>query len=288
VQNLWFCAAPGGINFFRSFPMKRRIAFLSAVVALALPVAAFCADPPPPKADAVKTVLVDKSNVQLAPAESVTAVEGLEQVTSGKVLETMNSGGYSYAKLGNGRSSTWIAFPAQQTRVGDPLSFNGCVEMRDFHSNSLNRNFELILFCGAPESASATDAKTTPAVEKATPAANGAVPAAAKKIKVDKAGGANAYTIQELYAKSAGLDGKEVSVKGQVVKVSEGIMGKNWIHLQDGSGNEQEKTGDVVVTSADLPAVGEVVTASGTLAKDKDFGSGYKYNVIIEKGSFKK
>jgi len=78
-------------------------------------------------------------------------------------------------------------------------------------------------------------------------------------------------------------------VKGQVTKVASGIMGKNWIHLQDGTGNEKKKTNDLVVTTtAAEPEVGDIVTMTGTLVKDKDFGSGYKYDAIIEKGAFKK
>jgi hypothetical protein len=63
-------------------------------------------------------------------------------------------------------------------------------------------------------------------------------------------------------------------------------MKKNWIHLQDGTGDAGNN--DLVVTSDDLPKVGDVVTASGTLYNDKDFGGGYKYKVIIEKAGIKK
>jgi hypothetical protein len=59
-------------------------------------------------------------------------------------------------------------------------------------------------------------------------------------------------------------------------------MGKNWIHLQDGSGDPRKKTHNLVVTSQAVPVIGEVVTARGTLYKNKDFGGGYKYEVIVE------
>jgi len=77
-------------------------------------------------------------------------------------------------------------------------------------------------------------------------------------------------------------------VRGKVAKVSAGIMGKNWIHLQDGSGNQKKGTHNLVVTSQDLPAVGDVVTMGGTFYKDKDFGSGYRYDVIVEEAVIKK
>jgi hypothetical protein len=116
----------------------------------------------------------------------------------------------------------------------------------------------------------------------------GKAPASAGKIQVEKAKGQNAYTVGEIFAKSGELDKKPVTVRGKVVKVSLGIMGKNWVHLQDGSGDAGKGTNDLVVTSAkDAPKVGDVVTASGTLFKDKDFGSGYKYTAIVEEGTFK-
>ena len=92
--------------------------------------------------------------------------------------------------------------------------------------------------------------------------------------------------MNELYEKSATLDKKAVTVRGKVVKVSKMIMGKNWVHLRDGSGDAAKGTNNVVVTSQGEPKVGDVVTARGTLHKDKDFGSGYKYAVILEEGTF--
>lgn len=107
-------------------------------------------------------------------------------------------------------------------------------------------------------------------------------------IKVDKATGPDAYTVGEIHAKGAALDKKKVTVRGKVVKVSAAIMSRNWIHLRDGSGDQAKGTHNLVVTSQDSPAVGDVVTATGVLARDKDFGSGYRYAVILEEASVKK
>jgi hypothetical protein len=112
-------------------------------------------------------------------------------------------------------------------------------------------------------------------------------PAASEPIKVEKAKGADAYTVSEAYENAAKLDKKTVVVRGKVVKVSKGIMGKNWAHVQDGSGDPGKGTNDLVFTTTDDPKVGSVVTAKGTLYKDKDFGAGYKYKAIVEKATFK-
>ena len=112
-------------------------------------------------------------------------------------------------------------------------------------------------------------------------------PATSEPIKVEKAKGADAYDVSETYEKAGKLDKKTVVVRGKVVKVSKGIMGKNWVHLRDGSGDPGKGTNNLVVTTQDVPNVGDVVTAKGTLYKDKDFGAGYKYRVIVEEATVK-
>lgn len=93
--------------------------------------------------------------------------------------------------------------------------------------------------------------------------------------------------IADLYEQKGQLNGKTVTIEGNVVKVSEAIMGKNWIHIQDGSGSEG--TNDIVFTSETQSAtVGDHVVATGTVATDKDFGYGYFYSVIVENATFTK
>jgi hypothetical protein len=121
-----------------------------------------------------------------------------------------------------------------------------------------------------------------------SPGSKGSAAAVSENIKVEKAAGPNAYTVEEIYRNGSKLENETIVVKGKVVKVSAGVMNKNWIHLQDGSGDAKNGSNDLVVTSNDLPAVGDVVTASGTLYNNKDFGSGYKYLVIIENAGIKK
>jgi hypothetical protein len=97
---------------------------------------------------------------------------------------------------------------------------------------------------------------------------------------VEKAEGGQ--TVEEIYLKKAELSGKKVSVHGKVVKYNSGIMGSNWIHLQDGTGSSAEGTNDLTITTQGEANVGDMVLVSGMLTTDKDFGAGYKYDVIIE------
>jgi hypothetical protein len=204
-------------------------------------------------------------------------------VLSGTVVDTMDSGGYTYVQLDQGDKKIWVAGPQMKVKKGQKMTFRPGMVMENFESKTLKRNFDKIVFSEGP-------------VDQKAPAAGGmksggskAVTAApTEKITVDKATGPNAYTIAEVYKDSKSLKGKSVTVKAKVVKVSAGVMKMNWVHLQDGTGDAKKSTHDLVATTSELPATGDVVTVSGTVAADKDFGSGYKYDVLLEKATFKK
>jgi len=71
-------------------------------------------------------------------------------------------------------------------------------------------------------------------------------------------------------------------VRGKVVKYTPDVLGKNWIHLRDGSGSAADNTHDVLVTTKNQTKIGDVVVAKGVVHTDKDLGSGYSYKVLIE------
>ena len=109
-------------------------------------------------------------------------------------------------------------------------------------------------------------------------------PPAADKADVDLSGIAKAdggKTVEEVYKEKGTLANGKVVVRGKVVKVNPSIMGKNWLHVRDGSGGDG--TNDLTVTTAGtLPEVGEVVVVTGTVVLDQDFGMGYQYPVIVQ------
>ena len=129
---------------------------------------------------------------------------------------------------------------------------------------------------------------TAPAPVAAAPPEGHPLPATAYAA-VDLSGIAKApggKTVAELYAEKDQLAGKQVVVRGKVVKTRDNIMGKNWLHVRDGSGTD--KTNDLTVTTSDpLPAVGATVLVSGQLAANKDLGLGYKYDVLVEDAKVK-
>lgn len=228
------------------------------------------------------------------------------QVTSGTVLETMNAAGYTYLYVDSGASKNWVAIPETTVTVGERVSYSQGMEMKDFHSKSLDRTFPAIMFsagltreepaAGQPAAAAGTDDSFAAAVAREQQAPPATAPAAMtetsggstgaivpfSEITVDKAPGDNSYTVEEIFTKAKELDGKSVRLRGKVMKFSASIMGRNWIHLQDGSGNPMNNTHDLVVTTSQTVATNEVVIVEGILAAEKDFGAGYNYAAIIE------
>ena len=57
-------------------------------------------------------------------------------------------------------------------------------------------------------------------------------------------------------------------------------MKRNWIHLQDGSKDDF----DLVVTSNAFVPEGTIVTIKAKVVLNKDFGAGYRYDLILEDG----
>lgn len=195
----------------------------------------------------------------------------------GTVAETMSSGGYTYARVQLGGKDVWVAGPETPLAVGATINLAGGTLMQGFQSTTLKRTFDEIYFLAALTDAPAGATAPGGAASAHTP--NTVVPAAlAPGEKIAAAAGGQ--TVEQVFAGKAALAGKPVVVRGKVVKFNASIMGKNWLHLQDGSGTAGSN--DLTVTTAGSAAVGDVITVRGTLALDKDFGAGYKYGLIME------
>ena len=86
----------------------------------------------------------------------------------------------------------------------------------------------------------------------------------------------------QVFAERRVLVNKTVTVRGKVVKANPSIMGRNWIHIRDGSGSREKKDDDLTVTTQDGAAVGDIVVVRGVVHVDRDFGAGYSYPVVLE------
>jgi hypothetical protein len=199
---------------------------------------------------------------------------------TGEVLEVKDVDNYTYLRLKTKEGETWAAVSTAPIKVGARVTINNPMVMQNFESKTLKKTFSSIVF-GTLGGTGKASVDVHAGMAKAAPAPDTA------PIKVAKASGANARTVAEVATKSAELKDKPVVVSGKVVKYNPAIMGKNWIHLRDGSGDAAKETNDILVTTAAQTKVGDVVTASGIVRTNKDFGSGYTYKVLIEDATLK-
>jgi hypothetical protein len=216
------------------------------------------------------------------PAAGPAAGQQARTVT-GTVVETMDASTYTYVRVKTDTGDVWAASGTFKVAVGDRLVVPLEMPMENFHSTTLNRDFPVIYFTTGirREGEPAPAAPAAPAMMSGH--GPGGMPAAAAPQVTEPIqpapGGA---TVADVWANRKSLAGKTVTVRGKVVKFNGGIMGRNWIHLQDGTGNAADGTHDLLVTSDAAAKVGDIVTITGTVAVDKDFTAGYVYAVLVE------
>ena len=191
---------------------------------------------------------------------------------SGKVLDTMNSGGYTYVQIGDTAKKQWVAVPQMLIHKGDEVEFKPGVEMGMYTSPTLGRTFVNIVFSGG-----VTHLKRLVGEGKGVVLAAGHKP-----MEIAKATGPNAYTIVEIYENKLGLNGKNVVVRGKILKSSK-YAGFIWLRLVDGTGSSERGNRQLVVTTKQTGLKkGDIVQVSGVMHADKSFGS-LVYEVIVER-----
>ena len=203
-------------------------------------------------------------------------------VLKGEVLEVKDVESYSYLRLKTAEGETWAAVGKAPIKKGAKVTIENVMVMTNFESKALKKTFPKIVFgtlagAGAPAGAAGGQA--------ANPHSGAPKVEFSGDVKVAKASGADARTVAETITKSTELKDKKVTIRGKVVKFSAMIMGKNWVHLRDGTGSAADKTDDLLVTTMDQAKVGDVVVVKGTVRTDKDFGAGYAYKVLVEEAT---
>jgi hypothetical protein len=226
---------------------------------------------PAAQADAPPAERSDAKPAAAAPAPAAPSA------LSGLVTESMDSGGYTYLHLETAQGPAWVAVRQAKVATGATVSVENAMLMEGFESPTLKRKFDRVWF-GSLAGEGAGPHAATP---QGNPHAAG--PAAkVEVVKAERAAGDAGRTVAEVHAQRTQLANRDVAVRGTVVKFLPGIMGRNWVHLRDGSGSEAAKDDDLTVTTQDTVEVGSQVVARGRVSADKDFGSGYAYRVIVE------
>jgi hypothetical protein len=171
-----------------------------------------------------------------------------------------------------GEKEYWMAIPKTEVTVGKTYTYGGGMEMKKFESKDLKRTFDSVFFVEGltdPNPPAATETATAlPKITSSTQLSKG--------ITLAKGG----ISIFDLYSTKDKLAGKTVILTGKVVKFMPEIMNKNWIHLQDGT--SLNGFNDITITTLDKVKVDQIVTLKGTVVLNKDLGSGYKYDILVE------
>lgn len=232
-----------------------------------------------------KTADSDKVPLSDAPAGADANAPAPAGALAGPVLQKLDAPPYTYLLVKTTQGETWAAVPQAAVASGANVRVYNPMLMTQFESKALKRTFDEIYFGTlSPDGADAANASGPAMADGTNPHAGiNAPPAELVNVgKVAKAAGADAYTIAEAWAKKDALAGKVIAIRGVVVKYNAQVMGKNWVHLQDGSGDAAKNTNDITVVTMDETAKGQTITIRGTVKTSKDFGAGYKYAIIIE------
>jgi len=207
--------------------------------------------------------------------EATKALEAVNENTNSHkitVKEVLNANAYTYLLVNEGEKEYWIAVPKTEVKVGKTYTYEGGMEMKKFESKDLKRTFDSVLFVEGlidPNPPAVTETAINP--KDILPDTE-----LSKGITLAKGG----ISLHDLFSGRDKLAGKTIILTGKVVKFMPEIMNKNWIHLQDGT--SYNGFNDITITTLAKVKVDEIVSLKGTVVLNKDLGSGYKYDVLIE------
>lgn len=190
------------------------------------------------------------------------------------VKEVIQTSSYTYVLLEEEDAQYWAAVSKAEIEEGKTYYYDSFMEMKDFPSKELNKTFESIYFLS-----DLSDQPIPSAAEMAEQQHTGKVNTGVNET-ISVAPVEGGISIEELYKNKSGYAEQIVTVTGQVTKVNTGIMGKNWLHIQDGTAEGEYY--DLTITTDDIASIGDVVIFQGKISLNKDFGYGYAYDVLME------
>mgnify|MGYP003382033935 FL=1 len=208
---------------------------------------------------------------QQAPAGMVdpAAEKDLHTVTA---LEALPTSKYVYVRVKEGEDEYWVAATLQAISIGQSYFFRGGLQKTDFVSKEYNRTFDRLLLIS--QLVPANHGSSMGAMETGGPSIATA-PSSEPLPQLDVPG---SIRIKDVVTDPKRYAGKMVQVSGTCTKVNPNIMGRNWVHLNDGGKDAKE----LVITTNEIVAEGQPVTMIGRIVVDQDFSAGYKYDVLME------
>ncbi|SHF66545.1 hypothetical protein SAMN05444274_107107 [Mariniphaga anaerophila] len=209
-----------------------------------------------------------------------TATVGSQKVF--EVSEVIQANSYTYLKVKENQGERWVAVTKQDINPGDVFYYDEALQMNNFHSKDLDRTFDVVYFVNqiSKDPISNQSMGVMPGMGGMMGSSHSGKVEPGKKGSIHLEKADSELTIAEVFGNRKEYAGKEIEIRGVVVKVNRQIMGKNWIHIQDGTNSDGKF--DLTITSQDIAEVNDEVTFKGKITLEKDFGSGYYYDVIME------
>jgi hypothetical protein len=193
-----------------------------------------------------------------------------------EVVEVVQTSNYTYLRVYENFAERWVAVSRMEAKKGDKYYYDSALLMNNFHSKELDRNFETVYFINKVSTSSLSAQPQTAQM----PAGHSGKAKTTENSNISIEKTSDEITVAQVFENRADYANKEIEIRGVVVKVNKQVMGKNWIHIQDGS--NLNGNFDLTITSQDLPEINDEVTFKGTIILNKDFGAGYFYEVIME------
>ena len=189
--------------------------------------------------------------------------------------EVIQGTSYTYVRASADGKDYWVAINKSDIMEGGTYFWSKGMAMKNFTSKELNRTFDNLYLVQ-----DFTDQPITADNNSMSPSSPPGTQPIPQKKGVNVKPAEDGISIADLYAQKSDYEGKPVKIRGEVVKFSSGIMNKNWIHIQDGT--QDDNNYDLAVTSQDFVSVGDIAEFEGVISLNRDFGAGYFYDVIME------
>jgi len=199
-----------------------------------------------------------------------------------EVTEVVQATSYSYLKVKENFGERWVAVSKQDIKVGDVYYYNDALQMTNFKSKDLDRTFDVIYFVSQISKTPLAQANKMPMTQNSM----GMQQQHTGKVETKKESTitlekpASEITLAMVFENREKYSAEEFEIRGVVVKVNKEVMGRNWIHIQDGT--SYNGTFDLTITTQEIAEVNDEVTFKGKLTLKKDFGAGYFYEMIME------
>ncbi len=193
-----------------------------------------------------------------------------------QAIEILQAERYTYMRVIEQTDTFWIAASKMEAQKGRNYFYRGGLLKTNFESQEFNRTFDKIYLVSQIIDASAHPGGNAPSQSMSPEVADVDLKKVAGRVSLDK-----------LLSSPNQYAGKTIVVGGKVSKVNNGIMGKNWVHIQDGTSAKGKKS-ELTVTTQDNVPTGATVVFEGKIYINKDFGAGYRYDIIMEEATMKR